>query len=503
MQSPSIAAPMVEQAVATVACPAFEKAGVKIRCYKVRLPSISRNDSVHFDVPVVVFSQQAKKRSAEALIYIAGGPGGGGQAYTASLEFWAYWYQEAGIDQDLVIFNPRSLPGSSQAWLCNSLNRDGLLQFSENLNYREDIQRGLAALEACYEALQQELQNKQIARVDFLKSVSAGGQAQDMNFIASVLGYEHWHLWGASFGSRVAIIGAAHPQVKTVVLDSVYPLKVGDIGDWADNLNNSISLWQKHYAQLAPQSQDSFPNLLNRVLALLETTPIRLSATLLTDINTGLDFSETRHSSALPHTETVNFVLNADRLKSVMFSALYREDTAEIMINALQEIDAAKGAASEYAQLILAVEYFLGSLFDPSFNYVFYWSTECVDLRDQGQQNLQEVLAKTYSTPFPNWREWVHIEAQANVCKHPFFNYSSPDYQYTQKPTLIFSGELDPVTPPHWGELAKANIADSNHRVIENATHGILQSYYCDWQFWEAFLETGDTQVAINCMSDN
>ena len=186
-----------------------------------------------------------------------------------------------------------------------------------------------------------------------------------------------------------------------------------------------------------------------------------------------------------------------------MFSSLYREDTAEILIRALYEIVDAQAKPVAYSQLKLAVEHFISALFDPSFNFIYYWSTECVDMPSADPNALAQVLAKHYSNPFPNWREWVAAEAESNICEEPFFNYRPPAYTYTQKPTLIFSGELDPVTPPHWGELASLQIADSSHQVVEGATHGILQSFYCEEQFWERFLTTLDTQVDVSCLNND
>ena len=38
-------------------------------------------------------------------------------------------------------------------------------------------------------------------------------------------------------------------------------------------------------------------------------------------------------------------------------------------------------------------------------------------------------------------------------------------------PTLVLSGQIDPVTPPMWGEQVAANLSHSKHVIIPGAGH--------------------------------
>ena len=40
-------------------------------------------------------------------------------------------------------------------------------------------------------------------------------------------------------------------------------------------------------------------------------------------------------------------------------------------------------------------------------------------------------------------------------------------------PTLITSGQFDPVTPPFWGEWASQNMTHSKHIIVEGGHHGV------------------------------
>ena len=40
-------------------------------------------------------------------------------------------------------------------------------------------------------------------------------------------------------------------------------------------------------------------------------------------------------------------------------------------------------------------------------------------------------------------------------------------------PTLLLSGEIDPATPPAWGDLATEKLTNYKHLVAPYATHGV------------------------------
>ena len=58
-------------------------------------------------------------------------------------------------------------------------------------------------------------------------------------------------------------------------------------------------------------------------------------------------------------------------------------------------------------------------------------------------------------------------------------------------PTLILSGELDPVTPPAGGEEVVRTLANGAHVVIRNNGHPIGNAEACVGSMFAAFLERG------------
>ena len=63
----------------------------------------------------------------------------------------------------------------------------------------------------------------------------------------------------------------------------------------------------------------------------------------------------------------------------------------------------------------------------------------------------------------------------------PFFPEYRPGEAFYQSvtadvPTLILSGNLDPVTPPSNGEYSARTLPNSHHIVVENASHTVAMS---------------------------
>ena len=50
------------------------------------------------------------------------------------------------------------------------------------------------------------------------------------------------------------------------------------------------------------------------------------------------------------------------------------------------------------------------------------------------------------------------------------------DAVHSEAETLVLSGELDPVTPPRWGEHVLAHLPNGRHVVVPGAGHGTTSS---------------------------
>jgi len=74
------------------------------------------------------------------------------------------------------------------------------------------------------------------------------------------------------------------------------------------------------------------------------------------------------------------------------------------------------------------------------------------------------------------------------------------DPVHSDVPTLILSGQLDPVTPPKWGELVQLNFPHSRHVIVPTA-HDIGGA--CVDQIRKQFLESAKPEnLNLDCVSE-
>jgi pimeloyl-ACP methyl ester carboxylesterase len=71
-------------------------------------------------------------------------------------------------------------------------------------------------------------------------------------------------------------------------------------------------------------------------------------------------------------------------------------------------------------------------------------------------------------------------------------------------PTLILSGEFDPITPPAWGRLASETLQNSQFMEFPGVGPGVMGSGSdrgnCSIQVVDAFLEDPDSPVEAGCV---
>src|SRR5262249_48051374 len=74
---------------------------------------------------------------------------------------------------------------------------------------------------------------------------------------------------------------------------------------------------------------------------------------------------------------------------------------------------------------------------------------------------------------------------------------------FSNTPVLIFSGNMDPVTPPKYGEEVATHLPNSRHVIIPEAGHGVdgLSDPGCIERIALEFLETGDAKgLDLSCV---
>jgi pimeloyl-ACP methyl ester carboxylesterase len=69
-------------------------------------------------------------------------------------------------------------------------------------------------------------------------------------------------------------------------------------------------------------------------------------------------------------------------------------------------------------------------------------------------------------------------------------------------PALVLAGDLDPITPPRWGEAIAGQLPDSFFVRFPFTGHGTLPSHRCAVRITEEFLDDPGREPATDCVGD-
>ena len=97
------------------------------------------------------------------------------------------------------------------------------------------------------------------------------------------------------------------------------------------------------------------------------------------------------------------------------------------------------------------------------------------------------------------------LETYDNACSvwptAPLPSIYSEDVR-SEAPTLILSGEVDPITPPRWGETMAEVLPNSLHLVAPETGHGVA-TQGCAPDLIYQLIDQGDLEgIEGDCLSD-
>src|SRR5438477_12672498 len=130
-----------------------------------------------------------------------------------------------------------------------------------------------------------------------------------------------------------------------------------------------------------------------------------------------------------------------------------------------------------------------------------YLSVTCAE--DVPFINREEAAQLTAGNPFGNYR----VFQQTRACGMWPRGEIPTDFLEpvsSNAPVLIFSGNMDPVTPPKYGEEVARHLPNSRHVVIPEAGHGVdgLKDSGCIDRIAIEFLDKGDAKnLDVSCVS--
>jgi pimeloyl-ACP methyl ester carboxylesterase len=413
--------------------------------------------------------ENGERAAPEPVAVLAGQPG---SAATLRVQDWL----ENPIlkTRDIILMDLRGT-GKSQANLnCPELEKNN----PGDLN----------ALQACRQRLEKE---------DFrLDAYTSAQTAADLNDLRQALGYENWNVLGISYGTRVALtLLRDFPQgVRSVVLDSVYPLEVNVLEEQAINAAQAIqALFNGCHHD--PQCAYVYPDL-DQVFS---------------DLLVSLDKDPKLVDVADPRTgEIVAVSLDGDRMASLIQEALNTPETLARIPYIIYETQ--YGNAHAIAGLMFPGS---GNQVNPSmqeskldrraFTEGAYFSVLCAEEVGFNKRSMAKAAVREIGLPLAE-RLYREVDEIFDSCEA--WNVKTADEIETQAvaspiPVLILSGEYDPLTPTKWARLAAENLPDSDVLVFPGVGHRVLNLGVCPQKIVADFFLNPTTLPDISCINDN
>lgn len=418
---------------------------VEARCGTLSVPeNPDRPDGPVVGLFVAVLPAPTPVEPSEALTVLAGGPGG------AATEFFVAFrraFSDVGRHTDIVLVDQRGT-GKSARMDCP------LDQSAEVL----DADAARAAARECLAVLPHDPRF-------FTTSVAV----QDLDAVRAALGYERLHVYGASYGTRVAQHYARRFPAHTasLILDGVVPPEISLGANIPLNAQATLDAvfarcaGQEACAARFPDLPGTFSDLLSR----LGRGPVELT----------MPHPRTGQPETIRFSETA--AVSGVRLMS------YTDDSQALLPLLVHE--AAEGrAAGLAAQSMLAMEGLAQALALGMHNAVV--CTEDVPFLEI-DEDVRAALERTYL----GYRQVEALRAMCEPWPEGVRDTDLKEPLVSDVPALILSGEYDPVTPPAYGQAVAYHLPQGRHLVVPGRGHGVAASG-CAPELLSRFVRTGD-----------
>jgi pimeloyl-ACP methyl ester carboxylesterase len=414
-------------------------------------------DSRLIRLHVAIFRNRAGVPTIDPVIKISGGPGSSGLNTAGYLLGVG---MDAVLDQrDFVVFDQRGTGYSKPRLDCPERVSITSAVLGGRLTAEESAQAIVESFRRCRDRL--------IAEGVDLSVYNSAASAADINDLRIVLGYEKLNLYAISYGTRLALtLIRDYPNtVRSVVLDSTYPLDVNLYTTLAPNAERAFNVFFNHCAA-DPNCSSSYPDLRNVFYRLVD------------DLNT--------HPAFVPlyiDNGKINVRLDGGLLIDILFGGLYSPAVSETMPQMISEV-----RAGRYNNILSQR---LERYFETATALGMQMAVQCAEEIPFSAPEEAFVAAQGVQPQIAAFFP-ASVQPLFAVCKE--WTVTPPDPREnlsvsSDVPTLILAGEGDPITPPEWGRRVAEDLSHAYFYEFPGSGHWVARSSSCAMQmaltFWE------------------
>jgi pimeloyl-ACP methyl ester carboxylesterase len=414
------------------------------------------------DLSIIVLAALEPNKKADPFFMLQGGPG---DAPSFNARFYSRAFHDIRKTRDLVLVDLRGT-GRSAALTCPELARpDADGNFDPNL-------LSVPAVRACRARLE---------RIADLRLYTTEIAVDDLEEVRQALGYGPINVYGTSYGTRVAqVYLRKYPKsLRAVAMKGIVPPSMAMPETHA---RAGEDAWQALVArcQADANCRRTFPTLdadFRQLLARLDKdAPV---------------LSQSARGGRPAATIQITRGLFAEAFRNV----LYTPEGAAQAPHQVRQLLA--GDDRRLAETALAGRTVLGG---DRLAAGFFLSVTCAEDNPFLSTDADAKAAGTFGGPY-------RLQQQRAACKEwPRGTASGAHRQPVTStvPTLLISGELDPVTPPSGADEVVPQLSRGRHVVIRNNGHPIGNAEKCIGQMIGEFLDRASVEdLAISCAANN
>jgi len=403
---------------------------------------------------IAVIPSVTEAKELDPLVLFAGGPGQGARDMT---RFVGMAFRPVNENRDVVLIDQRGM-GASNPLECEFPEEDFLNKTQEEMQAIN-----IKAIQDCAANIDADvtLYTQDIANQDIYEALLA-------------MGYDKINIYGGSWGTRSALLYAnQYPDhVRTVVVDGVAPLA------------NKVPLFATRDAQKAmdglfedcandEQCSKTFGDLETRFTEFLSSIPEQGISATIADPSSGrlMDVEVTKMS-----------VVNA--LRGILYSPSLSR-MVPLIIDKMIDHDfrPLAGVVSAMGDAGMTIGATLTILCSEDFARM---SEE-----DMLHQQTQGFVAGTFTQMFKESCDHWPLAPLPEIYKQELVQ---------NVPTLILSGEFDPVTPPSWGDDMAKHFPNSLHIIAPNTGHNVAPVGCADDLIGEFITKASFEDIDYSCI---
>ncbi|VAW41870.1 FIG032621: Hydrolase, alpha/beta hydrolase fold family [hydrothermal vent metagenome] len=424
---------------------------IKAECGKLSVAENRGNPSRMIDLNIAVIRSKSTNKHNDPVIMLAGGPG---QAAVEAYSGASFAFHDILKHRDVVLVDQRGTGGS------NIIKCD----FDAKIQKALLIDPSLIAVELkkCVDGLD--------ADTRYYTTIEA---IKDLEQVRQALEIEKWNLLGISYGTRKALtyIKMYPGAIRSVILDGVMPQQEAMPQSHEKNLINAL---RKQFAQCVeqPACSEAFGDVEQQMWQLLDTIDSGKPKIRLQNFTTG---------------EYEKITLTKESIAIAIRMFAYSANSMNLLP---LMIDKANHGQPE---TIASQANMISSLLSQSISNVELSIICAEDLPFYSEYTVNEnnLFGDLLSHVQESCSVWPHITVDASF-KEPVVS---------DLPVLLLSGELDPVTPPEFAELAMQTLSNSQHLIAKGQGHNVFP-LGCMPDIITSFIADPETELDTECMED-